>query len=358
VGEDLLELAREPSSEKRSALLRRITDLFFDGRERNVSENALFEEVVLRVIRDVGRDGRAALAADVAARADLPHGLLMTLASDEIAVARFLLEQSPALRDGDLVALSEQASDEHLQSISRRRTLSEIVTDALTERGSLVVMQLLAANSGARFSMTGFGRLLERSKTDETLQYDLATRPDLPSAVMQELAGVLSEKLRRTLRALGVNSPEALAPDLLGTLQSSLSHALRAKERETREISTIVREIREGTSSLDREIVPLARGDRAYDIASIISDLASIDHATAMKAITGTSEEPLIVLFRSLDAAWETFEIVLQLRAKRQRRNYVRSLTLTRTYQEMDKGTAQRVLRFLQIRRQSEVRAA
>ena len=61
LGEDLLELAREPSSEKRSALLRRITDLFYDGvTERNVSENALFEEVVLRVLKDVDVAGRSA----------------------------------------------------------------------------------------------------------------------------------------------------------------------------------------------------------------------------------------------------------------------------------------------------------
>jgi uncharacterized protein (DUF2336 family) len=356
---DLLELAREPSSEKRSALLRRITDLFFDGMsERNVSECALFEEVVLRVMRDVDGEGRAALASSIADRRGLPRRLIMALACDDIAVARPILERSPSLEDADLIAVSHKASDAHLQAISRRTTLSEMVTDVLLARGSLVVMQLLAANSGARFSMVGFGRLVEGSRADETLQYDLATRQDLPRSVVEALAAILSEKLRQTLRSLGVNSPDALAPALLDTLQARLSHAMREKERETREISTIVREIRDGASSLDREVVPLARGDRAYDIASVVADLASIDHATAMKALTGPAEEPLIVLFRSLEASWETFEAVLQLRAKRQRRNYVRSLALARTYQEMDKATAQRVLRFLQIRRQSEVRAA
>lgn len=359
LGDDLLELAREPSSEKRSALLRRITDLFFDGvSERNVSVGALFEEVVLRVLRDVDRDGRRSLAETIADRPGVPGRLLLALARDDIAVAGPVLERSPSLADTDLVALSGEGSDAHLQAISRRPTLSEIVTDALLEHGSLVVMRLLAANSGARFSMVGFGRLLEGSRADETLQYDLATRPDLPPGPMQDLAGILSEKLRRTLRTLGVNSPDALAPALLDTLQARLSGALREKERETREIGAVIRDIRSGASGLDREIVPLARGDRAYDIASIVSDLASIDHATAMKALTGSSEEPLIVLFRSLGASWDAFEAVLQLRAKRQRRNYIKSLALARLYQEMDKATAQRVLRFLQIRRQSETRAA
>src|SRR5215211_6637087 len=105
---DLLELAREPSSEKRSALLRRITDLFFDGTsERNVSECALFEEVVLRVMRDVDCEGRAALASDIANRRNLPRRLVMALARDEIAVARPVLERSPCLEDVDLVAVSD-----------------------------------------------------------------------------------------------------------------------------------------------------------------------------------------------------------------------------------------------------------
>src|SRR3954447_6929557 len=144
LGEDLLELAREPSSEKRSALLRRITDLFYDGvTERNVSENALFEEVVLRVLKDVDVAGRVGLSESVADNAHLSRRIVVTLAVDDIAVARPVLERSPVLADADLVRLSGAGSDEHLQAISRRKTLSQLVTDALLERGSRVVLQLL-----------------------------------------------------------------------------------------------------------------------------------------------------------------------------------------------------------------------
>jgi uncharacterized protein (DUF2336 family) len=307
---------------------------------------------------DVDVTGRAELAESIADRDNAPRRMVLALARDEITVARPVLERSPVLRDEDLVELSASSTDEHLQAISRRKTLSEMVTDVLLERGSQVVLQLLAANAGASFSLEGFGELVRRSRDDETLQYDLATRRDLPEGVVENLAQLLSEKLRSTLRAMGLNSPDAMTPALLDTLQARLSVALRERERESREISTVIREIRACVSNIDREILPLARADRAYDIASIVADLASVDHATAMKALTGPNEEPLIVLFRSLDAAWDTFEAVLQLRAKRQRRNYVKSLSLSRTYQEMDRSTAQRVLRFLQIRRMSEIRAA
>jgi uncharacterized protein (DUF2336 family) len=357
--EDLLELAREPSSEKRSALLRRITDLFYDGvSERNVSENALFEEIVLRVLRDADTDGRAGLSESVAENPHVSRRIILRLAADAIAVARPVLERSPVLRDEDLLDITGSGSDEHLQAISRRKTLSELVTDALLERGSRLVLQLLAGNAGARFSMQGFGELVHRARNDETLQYELATRADLPQQVVDSLSRLLSDKLRQTLRTMGLNAPDALAPALLETLHLRLSSTLSDRDRETREISTIIRDIAAGTSIVDREILPLARADRAYDIAMIVGELANVDHATAMKAITGPNEEPMVVLFRSLDVSWETFEAVLQLRAKRNRRNYVKSLSLAKAYQEMDRATARRVLRFLQIRRSSETKAA
>jgi general secretion pathway protein I len=119
-------------------------------------------------------------------------------------------------------------------------------------------------------------------------------------------------------------------------------------------VAQIVADLKAGTTTLEREIPSLARKDRAYDIATIVAGLAGIDHATAMKALTGPNDEPLIVLFRSLDTPWAVFELILQLRAKRLRQNYVRSQTMARTYQEMEMATAQRVLRFLQVRRAAE----
>ena len=147
---------------------------------------------------------------------------------------------------------------------------------------------------------------------------------------------------------MGLNSPDALAPALLETLHCAFPR---------RSASASARRARSPRSSRHhrgRLAASIARSSRSpapiapIDIATIVSELANVDHATTMKAITGQSEEPMVVLFRSLGASWETFEAVLQLRAKRNRRNYVRSPALARAYQEMDRATARRVLRFLQ----------
>ncbi|MFN8831918.1 MAG: DUF2336 domain-containing protein [Labrys sp. (in: a-proteobacteria)] len=349
---EILELAREPSAEKRRLLLGRITDLFFDGdSERNVSESALFEEVVLRVARDVEVIARADFSARVADEPRASRRLAMALAQDHIIVAKPVLERSPALTDDDLIKVASTMSDEHLQAITQRRTLSEIVTDVLVMRGSALVRRLAVKNTGAHFSQDGFARLIRFAEEDEGLGAGLAARADLPQEVVAELAPILSEKLRKTLTAMGIAARDPLPPSMSQTVQARLAAVFSDREREQRDVAEIVREIKAGGTTLARELPPLARADRAYDIATIVSQLAEVDHATAMKALTGPSEEPLIILFRALETPWDAFETVLTLRAKRQRQNYVPSLSLQRTYTEMDRGTAHRVLRFLQFRR-------
>lgn len=355
LGRDLLELAREPSAEQRNALLRRITDMFFDpARERNISESVLFEEVVLRVMRDVDTAGRIELAHIVADHSMAPRRLVMGLARDEIAVARPVLERSDVLSPEDLTRLVVQSSDDHLQAISRRKSLPEMVTDVLLEYGSATVYRVLAGNGGACFSMRGFDQMIERSQDDVDMQHRLAARSDLPENIVHNLAAMLSSKLDKSLKTMGLDSESAMGPALLQQLQARLSQTFQERDRETREIEHIVADIRKGRTTIDQEIIPLARENRAFDIASVLSQLTDVDHTTAMMALTGPQDEPIVVLFRALNASWDAFEAVLQLRAKRHRRNYVKSSALARTYAEMDQTTAKRVLRFLQIRKSVE----
>jgi len=67
-------------------------------------------------------------------------------------------------------------SEEHLYAIGRRLKLSEVITDALVERGSDRVVRALARNSGARFSPAGFGTLTARAVRDCVLALPVAHR--------------------------------------------------------------------------------------------------------------------------------------------------------------------------------------
>ena len=352
---ELVHLAKEPSSDKRRALLRQITDLFLVGDgERNVSETALFEEIVSRVVKDVDLTGRVEFAERMADHDNAPRNIVLDLANSEIAVAWPVLSRSKALADTDLVGLATSGSDLALQAMSERQSISEIVTDVLVRRGSQLVARSLAGNGGARFSKFGFGELVRRSEGDELLQMGLAAREDLPPEVVATLAPLLSEKLRRSLVEKGLASPDSLSAAMLEALRARMGAVMKERDREAREISTVVAELKAGKTTVNREVMELTKADRAFDLATLVSELAGIEHPMAMKALTGTSDETLIVLFRIMGAEWNAFETVLQLRARRQRKNYAHSNNLMRAYQEMDETTAQRVMRFLMVRRQTE----
>jgi len=68
-------------------LLRHITDLFFlNNSDRNISEIALFEEIIWRIFEDVDLPARVEFAERIADREDAPHSMVLYLAQNEIAV--------------------------------------------------------------------------------------------------------------------------------------------------------------------------------------------------------------------------------------------------------------------------------
>ncbi|MFN8828528.1 MAG: DUF2336 domain-containing protein [Labrys sp. (in: a-proteobacteria)] len=349
--DNLLQMAQEKSSENRRVLLRQITDMFFDGTsERSVSEKALFEEVVIRATKDLDVTGRADFANRIADEGEAPRNVILSLARDEIDVARPVLQRSSVLTDTDLSTIAEASGDNHLLAISGRSSLSEVVTDVLVRRGSQLVVRAVAKNDGAKFSSFGFGELVNRAKDDEDLQLRLVQRKDLPAEVSKDLSNILTEKLKSTLAAMG--DVDGSSIDLV---RDRLAYTMQEREREVRDIAEIVADIKAGRRSFEKEVGLLAANDRAFDIATIMKEMTGIDHATVMKTLTGTNMEPLVVLFRSVDASWTTFQDVLRLRAKRLRESYAQpSAEMQTAYTAMTVEAAQRVLRFLLVRRAAE----
>ena len=94
-----------------------------------------------------------------------PPGVIRTLAFDDsIDVAGPVLANSTRIDNAALVENARTKSQDHLLAISRRPTLAETVTDVLVERGNRDVALSTARNSGAKFSETGYIRLVKRSE--------------------------------------------------------------------------------------------------------------------------------------------------------------------------------------------------
>src|SRR5271170_3850974 len=96
----LLDLAREPSSERRRELLREVTDLFFVAADPSQSgELAMFDAILTQLSGEMEEAVRAELADRMADADAPPRALLRRLAADVIGVSEPVLTRSPALSD-------------------------------------------------------------------------------------------------------------------------------------------------------------------------------------------------------------------------------------------------------------------
>ena len=120
-------------------------------------------------------------------------------------------------------------SQDHLFAIAQRLKLSEVVTDALVERGNSRVVNKVARNRGARLSLAGYGRLTVRARHDRKLMLSLAQRSDMPRQYFLKLLENASASVRAKL--------EAINPQAAMAIRGTIDEVATAMQREARETS-------------------------------------------------------------------------------------------------------------------------
>ena len=156
--DDLIHLAREPSSERRRELLREVTDLFFSASgPHGPAEMALFDGVLSKLAQDMEEEVRSELAERFSTAPAGPANLMSRLATDEsIAVAAPVLTRSNALTEADLLKVARTRGQEHLRALSQRADLSETVSDTVVARGDDTTLGVLLRNPEAPLSRRFF----------------------------------------------------------------------------------------------------------------------------------------------------------------------------------------------------------
>ena len=96
---DLIAMAQEPSSEKRRALLRELTEVFFGTETHTETETDLYGTVLAELSAEMETAVRAELAQRFADSPAAPRALIRRLANDEAEVATPVLSASPVLTD-------------------------------------------------------------------------------------------------------------------------------------------------------------------------------------------------------------------------------------------------------------------
>lgn len=350
---DLQALARERSREHRAVLLRRLTDLFFRNLGRqNARMLGLFEDIISRVLEDVDIKARIELSDRLAMAPSAPHRVVRTLAEDEFPVAEPILRHSPVLTDDDLLVIAHRRGDAHRVAMSRRVYVSERVTDALIERGHPDIQRAIAGNEGAQITGAGYDRLLRDAAGDKVLQELMALRSNLPQTVRSELLPVLAAEVRRRVLARLAEGTQDIISRALESEVDAIVDRVDEVSKDRAAFEELQTAFDEGNVTLDEALQEACRNDRHDWVVDMLVFVGPLDRAHVVQTLLERDPKPIAVLLKAHDVAPETFQLILEMRAKHLRVGS-NSPSLVEDYAKLDCEVAHTVLRHLRLRMSS-----
>ncbi|HXW27297.1 MAG TPA: DUF2336 domain-containing protein [Xanthobacteraceae bacterium] len=338
--------------ERRAASLWHVTDLFITGAHRYSDEQiALFDDVITRLAAQIEATARAKLARLLAPVANAPVRTIKALAFDaEIAVAGPVLTRSDRLDDATLRENAATQSQLHLLAISRRRTLSEAVTDVLVERGDPRVARSISRNAGARFSDAGFEMLVKRSAGDDVLAERLGLRSDIPRHHFLRLIACASDAVRAKLAAANPGAAEEIqyvVTEVVGRIHAEAVTQSGDYVAARRKMEALDRA---GTLS-ERDVYESAKGRRFEETVAALALLCGVPVDVAETAMLDEPPDTTLILAKAAGLSWTTVKFVLLLRAGGHSVSAHELEDALRCYEELSEETAHLAVRVYQRRR-------
>ena len=332
--------------------LTRITDLFVAGSGRHSNKQIeLFDEVFKTLIAAIELETRIKLARRLATDPDAPATLVRAFAFDDaIAVAAPVLSQSEALSDSDLVASASTQSQDHLQAIAHRRTISEAITEILIERGEPDVVRTVADNAGARFSEGSFRELVARAVDDAQLALRVGMRNDIPRHHFLKLLETASASVRARIRAANPAFADAVK-DAVTEVIDDINLELRNKSKDHAKAKWRVKQLQNWHDLGEGSVHKAARSQNFEQAAMALSALARCPIETAERAILNENPGVVQVVAKAAGCSWATVKALLLMRAA-DRRMSERDLAQARKdFERLETRTAKSVLEFHRKRR-------
>ena len=344
---ELEDAVRSGSSDKRVSTLRRVTDLFLhDGERLSEDQIKLFDNVLCHLVTRVENRARVELSARLAPIDYAPVEVIQHLArDDEIAVAGRILATSSRLRTSDLVEIASTKGQDHLLAISGRTNLPEAVTDVIVDRGERKVIRRLANNASARFSDTGYSKIVARSEADAELIEILGLRVDLPLKFLRDLLKRATDAVRDRLMAL---APPELREEISRVLKA-ISAAALENARDFSRAETLVKRLNDANELNDDAIIRFAETKQFDEVAASLALLGSGPTEMMARLLEGPRSDLILIPCKSGSLSWIAVESILCNRPSKQNIGEATLRVAAKDYGKLSLETAQRTLRFWQV---------
>ena len=321
---ELIDLAREDSSDKRRTLLRELTEHFFGASVRSQAEADHYGVVLARLADDMEEAVRAELAERFAPRPDAPRRLIRRLAEDESdAVAAPVLAASPVLDDADLMKAVQTGGQDRLRAVSSRATVPEDVSSVYRARGN------------------------------PALHEAVVNRTDLPPDLLNEMYFVVEARLRLRILEQNAELDPTLLENALEAGRARVASADGVLPADYSEQLAYVQELKAANQLTPQVLARFLRsgGRTAFLIA--LAELADIDFHTARTIVERREMDALVVVCKAADLDRSLFLTYAVVLLNREDDAMGRAREYARHYAELPRETALRTLRFWRLRRRA-----
>ena len=345
---ELEDVIQNGSYAKRAETVRRIANLFMDGASAfNEDHIGVFDDVLCRLVTEIEAKARAEISTTLAPVANSPGDLMRQLANDDdIAVAGPVIAQSERLAETDLVNIAKTKGQAHLFAISGRSGIGEAVTDVLVRRGDPEVVRNVADNRSAKLSDGGFNVLVKRAEEDNVLAEKVGLRPDIPPRLFRELLVRATAVVQQRLLA-------AAKPETRAEVQRVLDKVSREFQAPARDYTEALREMQtlHQSGKLDEdELANLAKDRKFEETVAALSVLCNVPIEAADRLLTGDRPDPILILCKACGFGWTTARAIISSRPGG-KGSLAHALDVAfSNFEKLAPATAQRVVRFWQVR--------
>lgn len=348
----LIDLAKEPSSEKRRELLRQVTTIFMTHPEDiEETEMALYDSVMTQLSSDMESIVRAEIANTIASSRVAPLGLLRSLATDEIEVAEPILTRSKALTESDLMHVVETKGQEYLRAVSRREDVPESVSGVIVRRGDDNTLHTLLSNDGARLSRATNEEVVQRAQANPALHEVVVNRKDLPADLMNDMYFVVESRLRERIIAENAKLDPTMVEQAISKSRDKVAVAYGSFPDDYEQISKDVGLLRQNNKLTPQLLAKYMRDPNPTYFLCALSQMAEIDFLTAKHLVEKKEIDALAIACKAAGLDKALFLTYAMIMLSDQQNAMGKAAEYGQLYTDLPRDTALRTIRFWRMRR-------
>jgi uncharacterized protein (DUF2336 family) len=334
--------------ERRLETLRRVTGLFVEESIRlNEQQIGVFDEVLVHLIQRIESKALVQLSKDLAPLDKAPIKVIQSLArNDEIEISGPVLSQSNRLSENDLIEIASTKSQGHLLAMSGRKVLTESLTDVLVERGNTAVTHKLATNVGARFSQSGYSRMVQKADGDDGLAESLGLRSDIPKPMLQQLLLRATDTVRSRLLASATPENQEKIQQALASIAGEIRREV-AKPLDFSGAESVVQTLNRQGKLNEKMLAEFARRREYENAAACLALFCAAPIETIDGAMKHSSPEGILIACKAAGMSWPTAALILSMRVHPPSDRDLDEAK--KSFETLSQPLAQRTMRFMLV---------